>query len=144
VALLDLPPEYVLTDGFPVDGLGVPGLAVWKGDRVAACISAASVIAKVTRDRIMVDLDREHPAYDFSFKATPLTSSRPWSSQQWITSPDTPMTRFTRCPPEGYSPILAISLVTVFGGPTASEPLSQPPGSLKTTTSPRSGLPPNQ
>jgi ribonuclease HII len=65
VALLDVPPEYVLTDGFPVDGLGVPGLAVWKGDRVAACISAASVIAKVTRDRIMVDLDRDHPAYDF-------------------------------------------------------------------------------
>lgn len=65
VALLDVPPEYVLTDGFPVDGLGVPGLAMWKGDRVAACISAASVLAKVTRDRIMVDLDREHPAYDF-------------------------------------------------------------------------------
>jgi len=65
VALLDVPPEYVLTDGFPVDGLGVPGLAVWKGDRVAACISAASVLAKVTRDRIMVDLDRDHPAYDF-------------------------------------------------------------------------------
>ena len=40
VALLDLPPAYVLTDGFPVDGLGVPGLAVWKGDRVAACIAA--------------------------------------------------------------------------------------------------------
>jgi ribonuclease HII len=65
VAQLDVPPEYVLTDGFPVDGLGVPGLAIWKGDRVAACISAASVIAKVTRDRIMVELDREHPAYDF-------------------------------------------------------------------------------
>ena len=57
VALLDLPPAYVLTDGFPVDGLGVPGLAVWKGDRVAACISAASVLAKVTRDRIMTELD---------------------------------------------------------------------------------------
>jgi ribonuclease HII len=65
VALLDLPPAYVLTDGFPVDGLGVPGLAVWKGDRVAACISAASVLAKVTRDRIMVGLDAEWPAYDF-------------------------------------------------------------------------------
>jgi ribonuclease HII len=65
VALLDLPPSYVLTDGFPVDGLGVPGLAVWKGDRVAACISAASVLAKVTRDRMMVELDREWPAYDF-------------------------------------------------------------------------------
>jgi ribonuclease HII len=65
VALLDLPPAYVLTDGFPVDGLGVPGLAVWKGDRVAACISAASVLAKVTRDRIMTELDRDWPAYDF-------------------------------------------------------------------------------
>jgi ribonuclease HII len=65
VALLDLPPAYVLTDGFPVDGLGVPGLAVWKGDRVAACISAASVIAKVTRDRIMTELDSRWPAYDF-------------------------------------------------------------------------------
>ena len=38
---------------------------MWKGDRVAACISAASVLAKVTRDRIMVALDRDHPAYDF-------------------------------------------------------------------------------
>lgn len=65
VALLDLPPAYVLTDGFPVDGLGVPGLAVWKGDRVAACIAAASVLAKVTRDRIMADLDTAWPLYDF-------------------------------------------------------------------------------
>ena len=65
VALLDLSPAYVLTDGFPVDGLGVPGLAVWKGDRVAACISAASVLAKVTRDRMMCDLDVDYPAYDF-------------------------------------------------------------------------------
>jgi ribonuclease HII len=66
VALLELPPAYVLTDGFPVDGLGVPGLAVWKGDRVAACISAASVIAKVTRDRIMCDLHGKYPAFDFA------------------------------------------------------------------------------
>ncbi len=65
VALLDVPPAYVLTDGFPVDGLGAPGLAVWKGDRVAACIAAASVLAKVTRDRIMTDLDAHWPAYDF-------------------------------------------------------------------------------
>ena len=54
---LEVPPTYVLTDGFRVDGLGVPGLAVWKGDRVAACVAAASIIAKVTRDRIMAELD---------------------------------------------------------------------------------------
>jgi ribonuclease HII len=65
VALLDERPSYVLTDGFPVDGLEVPGLAVWKGDRVAACIAAASVLAKVTRDRMMVELDASYPVYDF-------------------------------------------------------------------------------
>ena len=65
VAKLSLPASYVLTDGFPVDGLGVPGLAVWKGDRVAACVAAASVLAKVTRDRLMVELDEQWPEYDF-------------------------------------------------------------------------------
>ncbi len=65
VAKLSVAPSYVLTDGFPVDGLGAPGLAVWKGDRVAACVAAASVLAKVTRDRIMADLDLEWPVYDF-------------------------------------------------------------------------------
>lgn len=65
VAKLDVAPAYVLTDGFPVDGLGAPGLAVWKGDRVAACVAAASVIAKVTRDRLMDELHEQWPAYDF-------------------------------------------------------------------------------
>lgn len=65
VALLDRRPDYVLTDGFGVDGFDVPGLAIWKGDRVVACIAAASVIAKVTRDRIMDGLHEEWPAYDF-------------------------------------------------------------------------------
>ena len=66
LALLTTRPEYVLTDGFPVDGLGAPGLAVWKGDRVAACVAAASVLAKVTRDRLMVDLDSRFPDYAFA------------------------------------------------------------------------------
>ncbi len=66
LASLAVRPAYVLTDGFPVDGLGTPGLAVWKGDQVAACVAAASVIAKVTRDRIMCELDREHPVYGFA------------------------------------------------------------------------------
>lgn len=66
-ALLRLatPASYVLTDGFPVDGLGIPGLAVWKGDRVAACVAAASVVAKVTRDRIMTDYATDYPNYAF-------------------------------------------------------------------------------
>jgi ribonuclease HII len=63
---LDVAPSYVLTDGFSVDGLGVPGLAIWKGDRVVACVAAASILAKVTRDRIMCDLDQQYPQYAFS------------------------------------------------------------------------------
>lgn len=66
LARLEVRPSYVLTDGFPVDGLEVPGLAMWKGDQVAACISAASVIAKVTRDRLMTDLHQHYPQYDFA------------------------------------------------------------------------------
>jgi ribonuclease HII len=65
LARLEVRPAYVLTDGFPVDGLGVPGLAVWKGDRVAACIAAASVLAKVTRDRMMREVHETYPDYDF-------------------------------------------------------------------------------
>jgi ribonuclease HII len=65
IARLETRPGYILTDGFPVDGLGVPGLAVWKGDQVSASIAAASVIAKVTRDRLMMQLHDQFPAYDF-------------------------------------------------------------------------------
>jgi ribonuclease HII len=66
LASLEVRPEYILTDGFRVDGLGVPGLAVWKGDQVAACVAAASVIAKVTRDRIMTQLHDHWPKYGFA------------------------------------------------------------------------------
>ncbi len=58
-------PGYVLTDGFPVRGLGVPALAVWKGDRVTASVAAASVVAKVSRDRMMRDLHERYPRYGF-------------------------------------------------------------------------------
>jgi ribonuclease HII len=58
-------PGYVLTDGFPVRGLPVPALAVWKGDRVTASVAAASVVAKVSRDRMMRDLHERYPWYGF-------------------------------------------------------------------------------
>jgi ribonuclease HII len=63
---LDVEPAYVLTDGYAIEGLGVPNLAVWKGDQVVVSISAASVIAKVTRDRIMREMDNEFPLYEFA------------------------------------------------------------------------------
>jgi ribonuclease HII len=55
--------EYVLTDGYPIPGLTIPNLSVWKGDKVAISISAASILAKVYRDRIMVELDKKYPNY---------------------------------------------------------------------------------
>jgi|UniRef100_UPI00404A0A0E ribonuclease HII len=63
---LSITPAYVLTDGYAIDGLGIANLAVWKGDQVAHCISAASIIAKVTRDRIMRELDTQYPDYGFA------------------------------------------------------------------------------
>ena len=63
---LKVEPAYVLTDGYAIEGLGVPNLAVWKGDQVVVSISAASVIAKVTRDRIMREMDIEFPQYGFA------------------------------------------------------------------------------
>ena len=56
---------YALTDGFPVSGLGMPATAVWKGDATVACIAAASVLAKVTRDAIMTELHQSWPDYEF-------------------------------------------------------------------------------
>jgi ribonuclease HII len=76
---LEVAPTYVLTDGFAVDGLGTPGLAVWKGDQVAACVAAASIIAKVTRDRVMCELDERYPEYAFKIHkgyCTPLHQER--------------------------------------------------------------------
>ncbi|GAA4498489.1 hypothetical protein GCM10023191_043790 [Actinoallomurus oryzae] len=66
LAGLNLMPGYVLTDGFRVPGLVAPGLPVPKGDRVAACVAAASIVAKVTRDRIMIDLHEQYPEYGFA------------------------------------------------------------------------------
>lgn len=60
---LTTPPEYILTDGYEVPGLAMPNLAVWKGDQVAISISAASIIAKVYRDRAMQELDLQYPGY---------------------------------------------------------------------------------
>lgn len=63
---LSVTPNYVLTDGYAIEGLAIPNVAVWKGDQVVTCISAASIIAKVTRDRAMRALDLEFPNYGFA------------------------------------------------------------------------------
>ncbi len=63
---LQIEPAYVLTDGYAIEGLAIPNVAVWKGDQVVTAISAASIIAKVTRDRMMVELDATYPQYGFA------------------------------------------------------------------------------
>jgi ribonuclease HII len=66
VAGLPLRPGYVLSDGFRVPGLPMPSLPVIGGDSAAACIAAASVLAKVSRDRWMVALAADRPGYGFA------------------------------------------------------------------------------
>src|SRR5690242_30920 len=66
VAGLPIRPGYVLSDGFRVPGLPTPSLPVIGGDAAAACIAAASVLAKVSRDRLMVAMDETHPGYGFA------------------------------------------------------------------------------
>jgi ribonuclease HII len=72
---LNIEPAYVLTDGYAIEGLGVPNLAVWKGDQVVHTISAASILAKVYRDRIMRQLDEKYPAYGFAGHKGYITAS---------------------------------------------------------------------
>ena len=66
ISALSIEPEYILTDGYEIEGLSTPSLAIWKGDQVALSISSASILAKVYRDRVMEDLDKKYPGYGFS------------------------------------------------------------------------------
>ena len=66
VSALEITPDYVLTDGYAIEGMSMPTLGIWKGDQVAITISAASVIAKVYRDRIMIEMDKQYPGYGFA------------------------------------------------------------------------------
>jgi Ribonuclease HII len=62
ITTLPVEPDYVLTDGFPVKRLPIPNLSIKKGDAVTASVAAASIVAKVTRDRMMDRYHRRFPA----------------------------------------------------------------------------------
>lgn len=72
---LDTCADYVLTDGYSIPGLTIPNLAIWKGDQVAVSISAASILAKVYRDRIMIELDKRFPKYGLANHKGYITAS---------------------------------------------------------------------
>ena len=63
---LGLMPGHVLVDGRLIPRLELPQTKIVGGDRKSFCIAAASIIAKVTRDRMMVDLDGQYPGYGFA------------------------------------------------------------------------------
>ena len=68
LALEDLPckPGLVLVDGKPVPRLGIPQRAIVKGDRQSMSIAAASIVAKVIRDQMMLEFDKKYPQYMFA------------------------------------------------------------------------------
>lgn len=66
VASLPSPPDHVLIDGLPVHPFPKPQTALVGGDAISLSIAAASILAKVTRDSLMLALDREYPEYGFS------------------------------------------------------------------------------
>ncbi|MBQ1404773.1 MAG: ribonuclease HII [Oscillospiraceae bacterium] len=66
VGKLSVLPDYCLVDGNRDPGLGLPTLTVVKGDAKCATVAAASILAKVTRDRLMVEYDGQYPGYGFA------------------------------------------------------------------------------
>ncbi|MCS6886080.1 MAG: ribonuclease HII [Acidobacteriota bacterium] len=63
---LSLVPDYVLVDGFVLNTCGVPHRAIIRGDALSVSIAAASIIAKVTRDRLLAEYDDKWPGYGFA------------------------------------------------------------------------------
>ncbi|MGI6484930.1 MAG: ribonuclease HII [Tepidanaerobacteraceae bacterium] len=65
VGKLSITPDFVLVDALKIPDINIPQQSIIKGDRLCACIAAASIIAKVERDRIMCAYSKEYPQYDF-------------------------------------------------------------------------------
>ncbi len=63
---LKIKPEHVLVDAMPLKEIDIPSTSIIHGDALSLSIAAASVIAKVTRDRMMIELDKKYPEYGFA------------------------------------------------------------------------------
>ncbi len=65
VMQMKVKPDFLLIDAVKLDDIDISQLSIIKGDSVSLSIAAASIVAKVTRDRIMVEYDKKHPEYGF-------------------------------------------------------------------------------
>jgi len=83
VAAIRPAPDLLLVDGFSIPGCAPPQRRIVKGDRLSLSIAAASIVAKVTRDRIMVELDRIYPAYGFGRHKGYATQDHMAAVEQW-------------------------------------------------------------
>jgi len=63
---LNVKPEFALVDGNRIKGLNIPAECIVKGDSKSLSIAAASIVAKVTRDRVMTELAEKYPMYGLS------------------------------------------------------------------------------
>ncbi len=66
ISKLSVTPDILLNDAVTIPEVAIPQEAIIKGDTKSASIAAASIVAKVTRDRFMVKMDKEYPGYDFA------------------------------------------------------------------------------
>ena len=66
VLKMSVTPDLLLNDAVRIPGLDIPQVPIIKGDAKSASIAAASIVAKVTRDRLMVEMDEKYPGYDFA------------------------------------------------------------------------------
>ena len=82
LAALAVEPELVLTDFVEVRGLGCPQRNLVRGDQRSATVAAASIVAKVTRDRLMEEADREVPEYGFRRHKGYATQEHRWALEK--------------------------------------------------------------
>ncbi|NBR94194.1 MAG: ribonuclease HII [Actinobacteria bacterium] len=66
ITALAIQPDYIITDGYHVNGLDIPSIAMWRGDQVSDSVGAASIVAKDYRDQIMMKWHHLHPEYGFA------------------------------------------------------------------------------
>ena len=95
LAQLQPPPEHALVDGLPVKTMSLPHTAIVSGDALSYSIAAASILAKVSRDRWMRELDRLYPGYGFAQHkgygtARHLAAIKAWAPVRFTGSPSRP------------------------------------------------------